>query len=379
MVLFSIQCIKMKMKIISLVIILISSLRISAQDLSTVGFNAREYYDLLGVNELTHMPELAIGKQTGETNIYTLQYRSPEVGLLNRWELWIRNDGVAVISIRGTIQQPVSWMANFYAAMIPATGSMQINDSTNFQYQLAADPKAAVHIGWMIGLAHIAPGMVAAIKDLAATKNTDQFIIMGHSQGGALAFLTTSYLYYLTQKGDLPSNIKWKTYCSAAPKPGNTYYAYDYDFITRNGKAYTIVNSADWVPETPNGVQTLNDYNTGSPFSNIQAILGKQKPIARWYLNGVFKKMDRSTKKAQRRLDKYLGQKMYKVVKKVLPQFKQPAYANTSVYTRAGVPIVLIPNEEYWKAFPNDPAKTFQHHLMEPYRFLVKAFYITSK
>lgn len=366
------------MKIISLVIILISSLRISAQDLSTVGFNAREYYDLLGVNELTHMPELAIGKQTGETNIYTLQYRSPEVGLLNRWELWMRNDGVAVISIRGTIQQPVSWMANFYAAMIPATGLMQINDSTNFQYQLAADPKAAVHIGWMIGLAHIAPGMVAAIKDLAATKNTDQFIIMGHSQGGALAFLTTSYLYYLTQKGDLPSNIKWKTYCSAAPKPGNTYYAYDYDFITRNGKGYTIVNSADWVPETPNGVQTLNDYNTGSPFSNIQAILGQQKPIARWYLNGVFKKMDRSTKKAQRRLDKYLGHKMYKVVKKVLPQFKQPVYANTSVYTRAGVPIVLIPNEEYWKSFPNDPAKTFQHHLMEPYRFLVKAFYITG-
>jgi hypothetical protein len=369
----------MRIRLIAVIIILVSTFHISAQDVITAGFNAEEYYDLLGVNELTHMPELAIGKQSGTTNIYTLQYRSPEVGLLNRWELWMRNDNVAVISIRGTIQQPVSWMANFYAAMIPATGSLQINDSTNFQYKLAADPKAAVHIGWMIGLAHIAPGMVSAIKELVANKNTEQFIIMGHSQGGALAFLTTSYIYYLTQNGDLPSNLRWKTYCSAAPKPGNTYYAYDFDFITRNGKAYTIVNSVDWVPETPNGVQTLNDYNTGSPFSNIQAILGKQKPIARWYLNGVFKKMDRSTKKAQRRLDKYLGQKMYKVVKKVLPQFKQPAYANTSVYTRAGVPIVLIPNEEYLKTFPNDPAKTFQHHLMEPYRFLVKAFYITGK
>ncbi len=369
----------MRLKIILAGLIAFCSFCSNGQETNQVGFNAREYYDLLGVNEITHMPDVALGKETGLTNIYTLQYRSPEVGLLNRWEMWKRNDGVAVISIRGTIQQPVSWMANFYAAMIPATGSLQINDSTNFQYQVAANPKAAVHIGWMIGLAHFAPGLVSAIKETIATDKTNQFIIMGHSQGGGLAFLTTSYLYYLTQKGELPSNIKWTTYCSAAPKPGNTYYAYDFDFITRNGKAYTIVNSADWVPETPNGVQTLNDYNTGSPFSNIQAILGSQKPIARWYLNGVFKKMDRSTKKAQRRLDKYLGHKMYKVVKKVLPQFKQPAFANTSVYTRAGVPIVLIPDAAYWQAFPEDPAKTFQHHLMGPYRMLVKTYYLNRQ
>ena len=369
----------MKVKFFFVCLIAAVNFNCFAQETNAVGFNAKEYYDLLGVNEFTHMADLPAGKQTGTTNTYTLQYRSPEVGLLNRWELWMRNDGVAVISIRGTIQQPVSWMANFYAAMIPATGSMQVNDSTTFQYQLASDPKAAVHIGWMIGLAHMAPGMVAAVKDLVSTNKTNQIIIMGHSQGAALAFLTTSYLYYLTKKGELPSTINWKTYCSAAPKPGNTYYAYDFDFITRNGKAYTIINSADWVPETPNGVQTLNDYNTGSPFSNIQAILGQQKPIARWYLNGVFKKMDRSTKKAQRRLDKYLGQKMYKVVKKVLPQFKQPAYANTSAYTRAGVPIVLIPDEAYWKVFPNDPSKTFQHHLMEPYRLLVKTFLFSEQ
>ena len=366
----------MKSKLLlSLLLLLFCSATIS-QEINTIGFNAKEYYDLLGLNELTHLPQLENGRQTGTTNVYTLQYRSPEVGLLNRWELWKRDDGVAIISLRGTIQQPVSWMANFYAAMIPATGSLQLNDSTVFNYQLAADPKAAVHAGWTVGLAHLAPGIISTVKDLVANNKTDKFIIMGHSQGAALSFLLTSYIHYLGQKGELPAEISWKTYCSAAPKPGNTYYAYDFDFITRNGKAYTIVNSADWVPETPNGVQTLNDYNTGSPFSNIQSILGKQNTLARWYLSGVYKKMDRSTRKAQRRLDKYLGTKMYKIVNKVLPQFKEPSYAKTSSFTRAGVPIVLIPDEAYWKVFPADPSKTFQHHLIKPYQFLLTSIYL---
>ncbi len=34
--------------------------------------------------------------------------------------------------------------------------------------------------------------------------------------------------------------------------------------------------------------------------------------------------------KAQKRLDKYLGHKVYGQVKKVLPQFKEPDYAETS-------------------------------------------------
>ena len=49
-------------------------------------------------------------------------YRSPEVGLKNRRSLWIRSDSVAVINVSGIIAATTSWLENFYAAMVPASG-----------------------------------------------------------------------------------------------------------------------------------------------------------------------------------------------------------------------------------------------------------------
>src|SRR3984885_12617163 len=97
-----------------------------------------------------------------------------------------------------------------------------------------------------------------------------------------------SYLYYLQQKGDLPADIVFKTYCSAAPKPGNMYYAYDFDFITRGGWAYAIVNGADWVPETPFSIQTLRDFNPTNPLIHVKDILRKQKFFLRLAGNIVY-------------------------------------------------------------------------------------------
>src|ERR1700712_2493735 len=49
---------------------------------------------------------------------FKLIYRAPIVGLVNTWDLWMNNQGVAVISLRGTTKQAVSWLENFYSAMI---------------------------------------------------------------------------------------------------------------------------------------------------------------------------------------------------------------------------------------------------------------------
>jgi hypothetical protein len=89
----------------------------------------------------------------------------------------------------------------------------------------------------------------------------------------------------------------------------------------------------------------------------------------------MYHKMDNSTKKAQKRLDKYLGHKVYSQVKKVLPQFREPAYAHTANYMRAGVPIVLQPDAEYKITFPDDPKKAFMHHLYKPYEMMIKKYY----
>jgi hypothetical protein len=338
------------------------------------GFNGQEYTDLLAIN-FQRFDSAAINPKIPVPSNYTAIYRSPDLGLRNRWNMWYRNDNqLAVISIRGTIPELPSWLENYYAAMIPATGSLQLNDSTVFDYQLAADSKAHVHVGWVVGLGHLAPGITEQVK-LAYSKGIREFIIIGHSQGGALATLTRSYLYYLSQKGALPKDLVVKTYCSAAPKTGNVYYAYDFDFITRNGWAFTIVNAADWVPETLFSVQTLTDFNPLNPFVNLDDMLKGQSFIARWYVKRKFNKMKNGVRTAQERFEKNLGGLVFKYVKKVLPQLKEPAYVHDNNYQRAGVPIVLQPDAAYYSQFSNDTTNVFQHHLFAAYYTLAKQYY----
>jgi Lipase (class 3) len=350
---------------------LISSLSCFSQSLKP-GFDAREYLDLLTLTQTQQI--------TKDTSIshYELLYSSPEMGLKNRWYCWLRDDHVGIVSIRGTVSELPSWLENFYAAMIPAKGSIQVNDSTTFHYKLAENPDAAVHTGWTIGLAFLGPDIVEKIKKLHSEKNINQFLIFGHSQGGALAFLTTSYLYYLQKNGELPAEISFKTYCSAAPKPGNLYYAYDFDFITRGSRAFTIVNADDWVPETPFSAQTLKDFNSPNPFENVHSVLGKQKMLARWYLKGVYNKMDNASMKSKKRFEKTLGKKLYPMVKKTLPQLKEPIYAGTMNYMRAGIPIVLQTDSSYHELFKGTKENIFLHHRIINYKYLVQNCYPES-
>ncbi len=340
-------------------------LPLQAQQLKP-GFDPKEFQDLLS------LPERGDSAMGVHPDNYQLLYTSPEVGFYNRWFLWKRNDGVIVINIRGTIGKTESWLANFYAAMIPATGSLQLTDSTRFDYKLAKDSTAPyVHVGWTVSLGFLAPDIVAHIKEQYKA-GAREFIIMGHSQGGAIAFLTRSYLEYLP---GMPKDIKYKTYCSAAPKPGNLYYAYDFDFITRDGWGFRVVNSADWVPETPLSLQRVTDFNPVSPFIDIPGTLKKQKFFVRLYGKMVYNKLTRATNRSVRRYRKYLGNTVYKLSRKQLPQLKQPEYVYSNNYMTAGSPIILMADEEYFKLFPFDGKNVFIHHMPAHYLYLLKKYY----
>jgi hypothetical protein len=334
------------------------------------GFDAREYLDLLDVFALQNdsLPNQATYNSLKD---YQHLYQSAEGPLKNRVDVWQRPDKVGIICIRGTISDAVSWLENFYSAMIPANCSLQLTDSTTFSYKLAADSCAAVHVGWTLGLSYLAPLAVQQINQLYA-KGTREFLIFGHSQGGALAFLLRSYLQYSTA---IPKDVVFKTYASAAPKPGDLRYAYDLDYITRGGWCLRVVNSEDWVPETPFSVQKLDDMNEANPFGNISAMLGNQKWYVRWYINGMFRKMKRAGNKAASRYQKYLGNKIYPQVKKVLPQFRQPAYAASNNYITAGTPVILMANSAYKQQFRFTGNNYFVHHLLAPYRYLVNTIY----
>jgi hypothetical protein len=330
---------------------------------------------MLRVTLQAHSDSVNVSSKIPMPVFYKKIYRSQASALYNRWDLWLRNDQrVALICIRGTVNKTASWLENFYMAMVPATGSIQLNDTATFNYQLADNSSAAVHVGWLLGLSGIATSVKEKIYELHAT-GVKEFIIMGHSQGGALSFLLTSYLHYETIKGNLPKDIFFKTYSSAAPKPGNLYYAYDYDFITRNGWGLTVVNSLDWVPETPISVQTVKDFNATNPFVDLKSSLKKQKTLVRWYLKGVYNSLDKSTSKAQRKLEKNLGTKLFKQVKKFMPGIKEPTYVASSNYMRAGVPIVLMADAAYKELYPETGKGLFTHHALYPYYMLTQKWY----
>ena len=224
----------MNMKTHLILLSLLLCITLSAQQLKP-GFDKEEYRDLMHISARTTANPNYF-KDFPESTSFKMLYQSEAIGLDNLWDLWKNDKQVAVISIRGTTLKLESWLANFYAAMVPAKGSLKLNDDEIFNYQLAKNPKAAVHIGWLVSTAFLSKEIVPKIDSLYKT-GTKEFLIMGHSQGGAIAYLMTSYLYNLQQLGQLPIDIKFKTYCSAAPKPGNLYYAYEYEAMTQGGWA----------------------------------------------------------------------------------------------------------------------------------------------
>jgi pimeloyl-ACP methyl ester carboxylesterase len=302
---------------------------------------------------------------------FTFVYRSPVVGLDNCWELWRGPGGEAIISIRGTTVNQKSWLANFYAAMVPAQGTLQLSATDTFHYDLSPNPRAAVHVGWLVGMAFLWKDMQPKIDSLQKA-GIRSMIIIGHSQGGAIAFLLTAHLYRLQALKQLPADLRLKTYCSAGPKPGNLYFAYDYEAATQGGWAFNVVNSSDWVPETPVSLQVLSDFNNINPFSNAGGFMKKQPWPQRWALNYAFGRLTKPSRKAVRNYQKYLGKFVARSVVKSLPGYSPPAYFNSNHYVRTGNTIVLLADEAYFQKFPQDGKNIFINHLHAPYLYLLE-------
>ena len=334
------------------------------------GFDKAEYIELMKLNARTTAAP-AYYNTIPEPQHFRMLYQSHIMGLDNLWDLWIDSNSIAVISIRGTTAKPESWLSNFYAAMVPARGELHLSEKGIFKYQLGTNPRSAVHIGWLVSTAFLSKDILPKIDSLYKAGIKDM-IIMGHSQGGAIAFLLTAYLYNLQKLDSLPADIRFKTYCSAGPKPGNLYFAYEYEAMTQYGWAYNVVNSADWVPETPMSIQTTDDYNNSNPFIDAKKMINKMKFPKNLALRYAYSRLDNPTKAARRRYQNYLGGMVSKAIKKQLPGFKAPVYYNSNHYTRAGNTIVLMADSAYFKQFPESKTNLFPHHFHPPYLYLAE-------
>lgn len=336
------------------------------------GFDKAEETEMLRIANQTALEEENWnGAKVPAPARFHMVYRSPVIGLGNRWDLWSGGGSLAVISIRGTTLEAVSWLVNFYQAMVPAKGELHLSHTELFPYELSSNPKAAVHTGFLIAMAFLSKDILPKIDSCYKT-GVQNFIITGHSQGGAIAYLLTSYLYNQQKKGALPSAIRFKTYCGAAPKVGNLFYAYDYEAMTQNGWAFNVVNSADWVPESGISIQTFNDFNTTNPFVLAKGLIKKQKFPNNLVGRYVYNRLDKITLRAQRRFRRNMGNLTSKFVKSYLKGFEPPEYTNSSNYVRTGPTVVLLADEDYYKLYPDDPAKMFMHHFPAPYLYLLE-------
>ncbi len=359
---------------ILVLILLMLCVGTNAQKILKAGFDANEYAKLLGMTDKIPEPVDVNSLRVPVPSGYKHVYRSHASGLDNRWDLFISEDNIGIIEVRGTTSKTRSWLENFYAAQVPATGSLQIGENEKFNYKLAEDPQASVHAGWLTGLASMIPSIIDNINEYYA-KGVKEFLLMGHSQGGAIVFLLDSYLHY--DLYDLiPDDIIFKTYNSAAPKPGNLYYAYDYDFINRGGWAFRVVNNIDWVPETPISVQTLEDFNEVNPFTDMETFTASMGWLEKVVMKAVFRKTDRSLRKARNRLLKYLGFKVFGFVEDYMDGMVEPAYAPSMNYMPAGTAIILPATERYYQQYvPHARQDVFKHHVARAYYFLLKEHY----
>lgn len=354
---------------LSLILLLFFASKLIAQPLKP-GFDKEEYKQMMLISARTTASENYY-RNFPEPQNFKMIYQSKPIGLDNLWDFWTNNSGQAVISIRGTTEKPESWLANFYAAMVPAKGELKLGNGDVFKYELATDPKAAVHVGWLLSTAFLSKEIVPMIQS-SYSSGIKNFIIVGHSQGGGISYLLTSYLKSLQKNGVLPKDLQFKTYCSAAPKPGNLYYAYEYETQTQNGWAYNVVNAADWVPEVPMSIQTTQDFNTINPFNNARSIIKKQKFPANLVMKKVYNNLDKPTRKAQKNYQKYLGKLATKIIQKSIIGFEQPSFYQSNHYVRTGATIVLMPDSSYYSKFPNDSKILFPHHFHTQYLDLIE-------
>ncbi len=362
---------------ISIIIILLNINSLKGQNKLKPGFDPYEYKSLLEILAKQSDTSYSVVKFPDPEN-YRMVYRSEVVGLDNRWDLWVSSDSVGVISIRGTTLKLESWLEDFYAGMIPACGALQIDSNKIFRYKLANESNASVHVGWVVGLYYLVPSIIEKINE-CYSKGIKEYLIMGHSQGASIAYLLRSYLYY-TAKEKIPDDVQFKTYCSAAPKPGNLFYSYDFEFITRGGWAYRIANTQDWVPEMPFSIQTVDDMVKVNPFSEVDMLLKKMKPIERFLLKAIYSNMMNSVKKAQKKFRKYLGYKVYKLVNEELVNFEEPDYAKTMYYVTCGNPIILTPTTDAYENYIKQQKRNlFENHLIMPYYLLLKEIYLDKE
>ncbi|MCV9386339.1 lipase family protein [Reichenbachiella ulvae] len=181
---------------------------------------------------------------------YKKEFTSGTLGMDNKFQVYIKGENeAAVLNFRGSTDQELSWLANFKSAMIPAKGQIKIQ-SEAYDYDLSDDSTAAVHSGYLLGLAYLHQSVLMQIKYLNAIGIYDIYIT-GHSQGGSLAALMMVYLDRLGPEMISDKN-QFKMYAFANPMIGNKSFVDEYNLeYAKKGWSFSFIIPSDIVPKLP--------------------------------------------------------------------------------------------------------------------------------
>ena len=103
--------------------------------------------------------------------------------------------------------------------------------------------------------------------------------------------------------------------------------------------------------ETPFSIQQVTDVNERNLFAGIKDVLKKQIFLCVPSWTRCMTNCGGAPTTPQPRIARYLGNRLLKAVRKTLPQLHESRYAASMNYMRAGVPIVLQPDEAYLQKF----------------------------
>lgn len=303
-------------------------------------------------------------------NVRVLRWhRFPETDVA--WSWWQDGQGKIWLCFPGSAPSSASWLLNLYAGMLPAKGDM-ISDGHVFAYQLASHPDARTHAGWTAGLFQFLRSESSFMDSLYQTGH-QKWIISGHSQGGALAYLTAAYLSQLQSKVSFFPQLQWKVYTSGAPKPGNLWFTRDFMAKTLANQVFSMVINSDWVPLMPVGLQQISSFPEHAPIRQWKSLV-RQMPKwkQRLALRYVVARMTRPLSKTSRRYYHWLANTPKRALQPKWPNLTLPEPMEDFDYHSFGTQVILMPDSTFLHDFPLKEGQWFTHHSLRAYAWFFK-------
>ncbi len=291
-------------------------------------FSPKEASDMIALNNSFTFIKLLNKDKKIIPKGYKKVYESEELGLDNQWKMW-KNKHYAVISLRGSTSNMLSWLGNLFSAQIPSKGDVTFPDETKLHYDICPTENASIHSGWMLSTLFLSKEIVEKIDEMN-DKGVYHFIITGHSQGAAISQLLRAYLE--SEKGKLISNKNhFKTYAFASPKIGNKAFAHFYNKSFKN--TFVINNPADEVPQMPYAPDKKKMFDLNEAIYHYS---DSSKSYLKTLTYRLAEKVLLGSKRTDSSYVKMAGTNVYKQLVFQIGKFSLPPFEICSDYQRTG-------------------------------------------